>query len=96
MKATLIAVYRGGVFVPEETCDFPENSRVRVAVEGPLPEPERREHSGGRGSSRILPPREPDPEKRREILQRLVEFARSHPFSGDVPTLTRDELHERR
>lgn len=34
MESTVRAVFRNGVFVPTTTCDFPENTKVEVVVQG--------------------------------------------------------------
>ena len=76
------ATYRDGVFHPDEPCDLPEGTRVKVA-----------ESLNG-----VSPPLEPDPAKRREIRKALVKEMTENPlFAGvDVPRLTREQLHERR
>ena len=80
MKRTITATYRGGVFYPDEPCDLPEGATVEV-----------RELANG-----VRPPLEADPEERKRILKAVADRMRQNQFNADAPTLTRDELHERR
>jgi predicted DNA-binding antitoxin AbrB/MazE fold protein len=81
MNQVIKAVYHNGAFIPQEPCDLPEGAEVEVVVK----------------SSRLLPPEEPDPEKRKQIMKELLERMRQHPIPADAPRrFTRDELHERR
>ena len=80
MTATMKAVYRNGVFVPEKACELPENAEVELTVQGPV----------------VLPPTIADPEERARIRKRVVERMRRHPLSADAPQFTREQLHERR
>jgi predicted DNA-binding antitoxin AbrB/MazE fold protein len=79
MNATLKAVYRNGVFVPETACQLPENSEVELTVQGPV----------------IVPPSVADPQERARIRKRLVERMRQNPIPADAPRFTREQLHER-
>jgi len=79
MNATLRAVYRNGVFVPQTACHLPENSEVELVVQGPL----------------IIPPSVTDPQERARIRKRVVERMRQNPIPADAPRLTREQLHER-
>ena len=80
MNATLKAVYRNGVFVPETACDLPENSEVALTVQGPI----------------VIPPTVADPEERARIRKRVVERMRGNPIPANAPRFTREQLHERR
>ena len=80
MNQVIKAVYHNGAFIPQEPCDLPEGAEVEVIVK----------------SSRLLPPEEPDPEKRRQIMKELLEDMRQHPFPENTPRFTREEMHERR
>jgi len=80
MGQTIKAVYHNGAFIPQEPCDLPEGAQVEVVIK----------------SSRLLPPEEPDPEKRRQIMKELLEDMRQHPFPEDAPRFSREEMHERR
>jgi len=79
MNATMKAVFRNGVFVPETACQLPENSEVELIVQGPV----------------VIPPTVTDPEERAQIRKRVAEHMRQHPIPADAPRFTRDELHER-
>jgi predicted DNA-binding antitoxin AbrB/MazE fold protein len=79
MNATLKAVYRNGVFVPETACQLPENSEVELIVQGPV----------------IIPPSVTDPQERARIRKRVVERMRQNPIPADAPRFTREQLHER-
>ena len=74
------ATYRDGVFVPDESCDLPEGTRVKVA-----------ESLNG-----VRPPQEPDPAERRRIMKELLADMKKNPLNLASHGLTRDELHERR
>ena len=80
MTATIKAIYRNGVFVPENACELPENAEVELTVQGPV----------------VLPPTVADPEERARIRKRVIERMRRHPLSADAPRFTREQLHERR
>jgi len=79
MNATLKAVYRNGVFVPEKACQFPENSEVELIVQGPV----------------VIPPSVADPQERARIRKRVVERMRQNSIPAEAPRFTREELHER-
>lgn len=76
------AIFRDGVFHPVEPCALPDETKVVVVLPAT--------------TARVIPPAEPDPEKRRLILRQLTERWRTNPLSPEAPRLTRDELHERR
>ena len=80
MAQRLKAIYQNGAFIPQSPCDLPENSEVDLVIEKP----------------HILPPLERDPEKRKRILEELVQNMRDNPIPEDAPHFTREELHERR
>ena len=80
MKRMITATYRGGVFYPDDPCDLPEGATVEI-----------RELPGG-----SIPALIEDPEERRRNLKVVADRMRQNQFSADAPTLTRDELHERR
>lgn len=73
------AVYEEGVFRPVSPCVFPENSQVDLIVR----------------PAAVEPPLEPDPQKRREILEQLIERWSTRCLSPEAPRLTRDQMHER-
>ena len=79
MNATLKAVYRNGVFVPETTCTLPENSQVELIVQGPI----------------VVPPSIADPQERAQIRKRVLERMRRNPIPAVAPRFTREQLHER-
>ena len=78
------ATYRDGVFVPDESCDLPEGTRVTVKE----------------GKYGVLPPMEPDPVKRRELRRKPVKEMTENPLLAGIdpntPRLTREQMHERR
>lgn len=79
MNATLKAVLRNGVFVPETACQLPENSEVEVIVQGPG----------------VIPASVTDAQERSRIRKRVVERMRQNPIPGGSPRFTREQLHER-
>ena len=80
MESLLTAVYRNGVFVPTTSCNIPENTEVRVIVEG----------------SSIIPPAVTDPAERKRIRREALELMKQNPIPADAPRFTREQLHERR
>ncbi|MCE2458517.1 MAG: antitoxin family protein [Dehalococcoidia bacterium] len=80
MKRTITATYRDGVFYPDEPCDLPEGATVEI-----------RELLG-----EAIPAFIEDPEERKRNLKAVADRMRQNQFSPDAPSLTRDELHERR
>jgi predicted DNA-binding antitoxin AbrB/MazE fold protein len=80
MDTVVNAVFRNGVFVPTTTCDIPENTEVRVIVQG----------------STIIPPVVTDPAERARIRREVIEAMRRNPIPADAPHFTREQLHERR
>ncbi len=79
MNATLKAVFRNGVFVPETACQLPENSEVEVIVQGPV----------------VIPASVTDAQERTRIRKRVVERMRQNPIPADAPRFSREQLHER-
>ena len=75
----LKAIFRGGMFIPQEPCHLPEETSVDLTVEQ-LP---RRQ------------PVITSPSARQEILIRLIERMKENPIPEAAPHFTRDELHER-
>jgi predicted DNA-binding antitoxin AbrB/MazE fold protein len=81
MSQTLKTIYRGGVFIPQEPCDFPDGMEVMLTLGNPY----------------LIPPKVTDPEERKRILKEVVERMRANPIPADAPRrFTREELHERR
>ena len=81
MSQKLKAIYRDGVFVPQEPCDLPEGEEVTLTIGNPF----------------LIPPKVTDPEERKRILREMVENMRANPIPADAPRrFTREELHERR
>ena len=81
MSQTLKAIYRDGVFIPQEPCNVPDGEEVILTIGDPY-------HS---------PPKVTDPEERARILKGLVQNMRDNPIPADAPRrFTREELHERR
>lgn len=80
MRRTITATYRGGVFHPDDPCDFPEGATVEI-----------RELENG-----VRLPVEADPAERRRVMSELVESMIKNPLHLSSPRFTRDELHERR
>lgn len=80
MHQKLKAVYRDGIFVPQEHCDLPEGSEVNIIVQGPI----------------VLAPKVTDPGERMSILKLVVERMQRNPIPSKSPGLTREDLHERR
>jgi predicted DNA-binding antitoxin AbrB/MazE fold protein len=81
MQEVIHAVYRNGAFVPVVPCSLPEETEVEVRV---------------RNGADIIPPLEPDSEKRAKIRREVVERMHNNPIPANAPRFTRDELHERR
>jgi hypothetical protein len=79
MNAPVKAVYRNGVFVPENACELPENSQVELIVQGPV----------------VVAPAVTDPQERARIRKRVVARMRENPIPVDAPRFTREQLHER-
>ena len=80
MSQQVRAVFHDGVFVPQEPCDLPEGSEVRLTVDDPL----------------TIPPEITDPVERAAVLKDIVRSMRENPIPANAPRFTRDELHERR
>jgi len=80
MSRNFTAVFKNGVFVSDEECHLPENTRVQVTVD----------------RESVIPPTVTDPDERQAILKRMAERRRNHPIPANAPSLTREELHERR
>ena len=73
------AIFQGGSFLPQESCDLPDGVEVEIFVQG-IP---------------LLPPKITDPMERAKMLDVLVERMRHNPLPLDAPKFTRDELHGR-
>lgn len=80
MTRQVKAVYRGGAFVPLETCDLPEGSEVHLTIQG----------------SRAVAPTVTEAAERQRILKALVERMQANPIPEGAPRLSREALHERR
>jgi predicted DNA-binding antitoxin AbrB/MazE fold protein len=80
MSQQVRAVFHDGVFVPQEPCDLPEGSEVRLTVDDPY----------------TIPPEITDPAERAALLKEVVGSMRENPIPANAPGFTRDELHERR
>ncbi len=80
MDTIVNAVFRNGVFVPTNECDFPENMEVQVIVR----------------RSTTAPQVVADPEERARIRREVVERMMANPIPADAPRFTREQLHERR
>ncbi|HXU08690.1 MAG TPA: antitoxin family protein [Blastocatellia bacterium] len=80
MSQTIRAVFRDGVFVPQQPCDLPDGSRVELTIDDPY----------------TMPPEITDPAERAALLKEVVRSMRENPIPADAPRFTRDELHERR
>lgn len=80
MSQRVRAIFQEGVFVPQEPCDLPEGSEVRLTVDDPY----------------SIPPEIKDPAERASQLKDLVRRMKENPIPPNAPRFTRDELHERR
>jgi hypothetical protein len=80
MTLKMKAVYRNGSFVPETTCDLPEESEVELTVQAPV----------------VAPPEISDPEERARLLKEITARMRQNPIPANAPRYTREQLHERR
>ncbi len=80
MNRKLKAIYREGAFIPEVSCNLPEESQVELLVEGPL----------------LLPPAVTDPEEKFRLVKMVMQRMRENPVPQGAPQFTRDELHEHR
>ncbi len=81
MSTAINATFRNGVFVPSEPCDLPNETEVRLVIEG---------------RSTVIPPSVTDPQERAKIMAGLIERMRNNPIPANAPRFTREELHERR
>jgi hypothetical protein len=83
MSVRLRAVYKDGAFVPvanSEQLDVPENAEVELTVHDPY----------------ILPATAKSDEERERVWRELFASWDAYPLRADAPSLTRDEMHERR
>ena len=80
MTRLLSAVYRNGAFIPDESCDLPENARVDLLVQGPF----------------LTGPEVTDVVERAAILREVTTRMTGNPLPKEAPRFTRDELHDRR
>jgi predicted DNA-binding antitoxin AbrB/MazE fold protein len=74
------AVYRGGVFVPQEPCGLSEETRVHLIVH----------------QADIQPPQTADPVERARGMREMIERWRNTPVAPEAFPLMREALHERR
>jgi hypothetical protein len=74
------AVYRGGVFVPQEPCGLAEEAQVHLIVH----------------EADVQPPQASEPQERARIMQGIIERWRNSPVAPEAFPLTREALHERR
>ena len=79
MSQKLKAIYHNGTFIPQVLCDLPENSEVDLIIEGPY----------------IFSPKVTDQNKRKHILDMVIERMLQNPIPAVASSLTRDELHDR-
>lgn len=103
MNPRIEAIFEGGVFRPLQPIDLPEGERVQITVSatdvGDDPAarlPGIAIDLGEPDDPYTLPPLITDGTERARLLQETVQEMKQHPLVGDPPTLTRDELHERR
>jgi hypothetical protein len=83
MSLRLKAVYKDGTFVPltnGEKLNVPENTEVELTVHNPY----------------LVPAKATSDEERERALRELIESWEKYPLTGNPPSLTPDELHERR
>ena len=80
MSQTFKAIYRGGAFVPQTPCAFPEGTEVEITIRSP----------------KLIPPKVTDPEERRRLMDELIQNMLDNPIPENAPRFTREELHERR
>jgi predicted DNA-binding antitoxin AbrB/MazE fold protein len=81
MSKPIKAIYRGGVFIPQEPCELPEGFEVEVWLHDPFTQP----------------PEITDPEEQARQLKLVTERMMRNPIPANAPPrFTRDELHERR
>jgi predicted DNA-binding antitoxin AbrB/MazE fold protein len=73
------AVFRDGTFVPEERVSLPEGTPADVVVGGPA----------------LASPPVTDPDKRKKVLDRLLNRMDRNPLPVPANSLTRERLHER-
>ncbi len=79
MHQILKAIYCGGAFVPQGSCDIPEGAEVELIIQGPL----------------VLPPEVTEPTEQTRILKTVVERMQKNPIPAGASQLTRKDLHER-
>lgn len=79
MSKRLKAIYQGGAFLPQESCNLPDASSVELIVEGPF----------------VIPPVVKNHKERMRVLKAVVRRMKRNSISGKAPRLTRDALHER-
>jgi hypothetical protein len=74
------AIYRDGKLELRNPCDLPQGAEVDVLIV----------------SEGVIPAEETDPSRRRRLIAELIERMQAYPLSPTAPSLTRDDLHERR
>ena len=80
MIRELKAVFRNGAFIPQEPCEIPEDTEVRLIVQ----------------PSGLQPPQITDPAERAAVLQRMIERMQRSCVPPEAFPISREELHERR
>ena len=74
------ALFKDGVFVPQERVALADGSNVEIIVR----------------TSKLQSPPVTDPNERRRIMEDLIASFRRNPVPAGARRFTRDELHERR
>jgi predicted DNA-binding antitoxin AbrB/MazE fold protein len=74
------ALFKDGVFVPQEHIELTDGSNVEILVR----------------DSKVRSPSVSDPDERRRMMDYLIASFRRNPIPAGARKLTRDELHERR
>ena len=74
------AVYRDGLFVPDEPCHLADNTRVRLTL----------------GNALISPPLITDPAEYKRVMEEVVARMKANPIPPNAPKFTREQLNERR
>lgn len=74
------ALFKDGVFVPQERVALADGSNVEILVR----------------SSKLQSPPIADPNERQRIMDELIASFKRNPIPAGARRFTRDELHERR
>jgi predicted DNA-binding antitoxin AbrB/MazE fold protein len=80
MSETIKAIFQNGVFIPQQPCNLPEGSEVKLIVHDPY----------------TIQPEVTDPAERAALLKEIVQGMKDNPIPANAPRFTREELHERR